>query len=114
MTPGRYLALRRTVAGVLKADVETAMGWRFGRAHEIETIDHGRDAATAEEVEQLSGFLALDPVVWRRLTQREPVRVCTGCGCSEMDACQDEDFGPCAWVGPAFCSDCQRKGVLPE
>jgi activating signal cointegrator 1 len=36
-------------------------------------------------------------------------RICTKCGCTENDACNNSYFGPCWWVGPSLCSHCQMK-----
>ncbi len=118
MTPGRYLALRRLAAGLSRADVESLAGLLPGHMESLEegaggwTVGKMIDPATAYD--QLAGAFPLCPIVLRRLATRERVSVCLGCGCSELDACDDEEYGPCSWFGPAHCTDCERKGVLPE
>ncbi len=118
MTPGRYLALRRLAAGLSRADVESLAGLPPASVANLEEAAGGWvvgkliDPATAYD--QLAGVFPLCPIVLRRLATRETVRICLACGCSEMDACDDEEHGPCSWAGPAHCTDCERKGVLPE
>lgn len=34
---------------------------------------------------------------------------CRSCGCSEFDACEDEDGEPCSWAEPGLCSACAAK-----
>lgn len=36
-------------------------------------------------------------------------RACRLCGCTQEDACFDEAFGPCFWVGDDLCSQCARQ-----
>lgn len=37
----------------------------------------------------------------------DSVRRCRECGCSELDACESEYAGPCAWVEADLCSACR-------
>lgn len=32
--------------------------------------------------------------------------ICSECGCTENNACFDEDRGPCWWIRPGLCSHC--------
>ena len=34
-------------------------------------------------------------------------RKCSGCGCTDHDACVDEPRGPCWWVEANLCSHCE-------
>jgi hypothetical protein len=43
--------------------------------------------------------------------------VCRECGCTDDDACLDEDGGPCSWVEANLCSACAPrtlKGTVPH
>lgn len=33
-------------------------------------------------------------------------RTCRLCGCTEGDACCDDERGACSWAGPDVCSHC--------
>ena len=35
---------------------------------------------------------------------------CLICGCTEWDACVDEDQQPCGWTSPRYCSACYNLG----
>lgn len=39
--------------------------------------------------------------------QKQPVRKCRVCGCTDDKACHTED-GPCHWVEPDLCSACKE------
>lgn len=109
MTPGSYLALRRGSAGMTRPMVDAQMGWQPGRMAEIE--DKMRQVP-AHVLEELHGVFPFDPIVARRLGEGSHARVCAGCGCSESDACWDEQRGGCHWVSAALCSDCRHQGVI--
>ena len=36
-----------------------------------------------------------------------PSGVCRECGCTDQQACLDDEFGACWWVEPDLCSHCQ-------
>lgn len=38
-------------------------------------------------------------------------RTCRGCGCSEFDACVDDDGRPCSWSTDDLCSMCDPLAV---
>jgi len=40
------------------------------------------------------------------LAQREGMRSCRVCGCTEDNACDDEALGSCCWVEANLCSSC--------
>jgi hypothetical protein len=110
VTPGAYLALRRGAAGLSPADVDSMIpGWVAGTMAEIEALQSRMPASLLEVLE---GTFPFDPIIARRLGEGSEARVCHGCGCSQMDACWDEERGGCCWVARNLCSDCQGKGVL--
>jgi hypothetical protein len=110
MTPGAYLALRRGAAGLSPADVDAKAGWRPGTMAWVE--DRMRKAEPGL-LDALHGAFPFDPIIARRLGEGSPARVCHGCGCSQMDACWDEDnCTGCHWVSETLCSDCKSRGVL--
>ena len=109
MTPGAYLALRRGAANLAPADVDAMLGWDAGSMADIE--QRLRTAPSAL-MDALHGAFPFDPIICRRLGEGSEARVCFGCGCSEMDACDSEASGPCCWVARNLCSDCQGRGVL--
>ena len=41
---------------------------------------------------------------------------CRVCGCWELDACWDDEAGPCWWVEEDLCSHCaaKRSGTYSE
>ena len=41
-------------------------------------------------------------------------RTCRECGCWDFGACDDEETGPCYWVGPDLCSHCVEPTRTPE
>ncbi len=110
MTPGAYLALRRGAAGLDPADVDRLLGWEAGAMADFERTLR---SAPAELMDALHGAFPFDPIIARRLGEGSPARVCHGCGCSQMDACWDEESCTgCHWVSETLCSDCRSKGVL--
>jgi hypothetical protein len=110
VTPGAYLALRRGAAGLSPADVDAMIRWQPGMMTRIEALPR---TIPAEVLDTLNGAFPFDPIIARRLGEGSPARVCHGCGCSQMDACWDEESCTgCHWVSETLCSDCARKGVL--
>ena len=39
----------------------------------------------------------------------EGAQTCRECGCWQLDACWDDDRGPCWWVEEDLCSHCEPK-----
>lgn len=37
---------------------------------------------------------------------------CKVCGCSDFDACVDEDGQPCYWVDDDLCSACWKRVAM--
>lgn len=37
---------------------------------------------------------------------------CRLCGCTEIDPCDDGEYGPCGWYAPELCTACVRN--LPD
>ena len=110
MTPGEYLALRRGAAGLTQGVIDAKLGWEAGTMADIE---QRLRTAPAALMEALHGAFPFDPIIARRIGEGNLARICTGCGCSEMDACWDDERGGCNWVAPSFCSDCKDRGILP-
>lgn len=123
MTPGTYLWLRREAAGLSIADVVVMISptkrWHAFNTAFLERIEADQDYPTPGFVDRLRGAFPFDRFVYRQLfCGLMPPPICTSCGCSDLDACDDEDFGPCAWVGPDrdLCTHCARKsaGAITE
>ena len=68
---------------------------------------------------ELFAGTALDLANWREFPppiclHPEPVATCRTCGCWDLEACEDEDYGACYWVEPDLCSACADPETLPE
>jgi len=111
MSPGTYLQLRRTAAGLsvlatASALVELPAALRRATSREINRIAEHLHAAEADhapltlpQTRLLSGVIALQPhIYWSLLTTQAAgytslLHICTGCGCTDTMACADpEDF----------------------
>lgn len=124
MTPGTYLRLRRTAAGLtvedlaLRIDTQVPVSAR-SRAEWIGLIEDdvaviGADVVQAlRDLKRMDAF-AFDPhVLWQLIAihagaEIDPPAVCGRCGCSWNDPCADLGHDPCAWADPAetLCTAC--------
>jgi transcriptional regulator with XRE-family HTH domain len=113
ITPGAYLKLRRTAAGMSIADVAARLRTvpriaEHIRAEQLQLIEADVQPANLSTIVALQGVYSFDLRILIRLSEiqlgidREPPRLCKICGCSEWDACP----GRCAWVGLDACSSC--------
>lgn len=116
MLPGTYLRLRREAADLSIEDVamllpsipetplETRVDW-------LRQIESGGAPVGREEIKALRYAFAFDPLVLLRLedlrlgaTLPAP-RICSGCGCTETDACVER----CHWIAEDRCSNCPES-----
>lgn len=114
--PGPYLRLRREAAGLSIDDVALLLTERdcflgLNRAI-IASAEAGAHIPTQAWMARLRTAYRFDPHVWRLLGLAEGLApdVCQSCGCSDLDPCDDEIFGPCAWATSAhdICTSCLR------
>jgi transcriptional regulator with XRE-family HTH domain len=121
MTPGTYLKLRRQAAGLSIDDladmVHTAP--RLGavdRRAWLQRIEADVAALSPDVVATLADAFRFSRRVLQQLLDLrsygagadlvEP-RICHLCGCSDLDACRDEQAQlNCAWSGPDSCTAC--------
>lgn len=84
---------------------------------DIEPSTTGPMAATGDYDPTIPTF---DPHTTQRRLADHEVRIerlesllaeptCRVCGCTEDNACQDDDAGPCWWIEPGLCSHCAGK-----
>ena len=48
------------------------------------------------------------------ITKVEQEEACRVCGCTQNDACWDEEEGACYWVEEDLCSACAKSEVKNE
>ena len=128
MTPGTYLKLRRQAAGLSIDDladmVHTAP--RLGavdRRAWLQRIEADVAALSPDVIATLADAFRFSRRVLQQLldlrsygagtTLVEP-RICHLCGCSDLDACRDEQAQlNCGWSGPDSCTACAPVSPLP-
>lgn len=111
---GAYLALRRRAAGLTIADVATMIAanasWRGFNADLLRGIEAGAIVPSPGFVDRLRGAFAFDRFIVRQLVCaiHPAPELCRVCGCSALDACDDEQAGPCGWASTAhdLCTHC--------
>jgi hypothetical protein len=108
VTPGRYLRLRRQAAGLGLADLPI-------RGLSALVIERDVRPATIIEVDELRCAFQFDTQILAAIGRGTIPRLCSVCGCSELDACWDELTGGCHWVEQGLCSACADDArCLPE
>lgn len=117
--PGAYLRLRREAAGLSVADVAeliapsrilVALNERL-----IPQIEAGEIRPHPSWVAKLSTVYRFDRHLFDLLASFDVLmRVCTVCGCSDLDRCDDEADGSCAWSAerPDTCTHCIRREAI--
>lgn len=123
MSPGDYLALRRTAAGLSIDDVAAVVQTlprlaEIDRAAWLRRIEADVAVITVDVARALIRIFPFSEQVLVRLIELRSYgadfapapRICRTCGCSEFDACRI-DAGPgapsgCAWAGPHICTAC--------
>jgi len=131
ISPGAYIALRRQAHGLLIEDVAAKMYTvphhlnEAARVHWLRQIEADASPMSNATIDALREVFRFDPVVLLRLDEihrgarlPEP-RICLGCGCSELDACDTSggrcQFIGCHWVSDTLCSACAtRAGIAPD
>lgn len=125
MTPGTYLKLRRVAAGLTIMDVAAMVSTnpRYGEIDKVAWIDRiERDIAalSPDVIATLSdAFRFSRQVLLKLITLRsygpdagEEPRICHLCGCTDLDACRDEQAQRnCAWSGADSCTACTEKDL---
>ncbi|MGN6122976.1 MAG: helix-turn-helix domain-containing protein [Sphingomonas oligoaromativorans] len=117
---GDYLRLRREAAGLSVEDVVMLIvpdesRWPLCAMYTV-AIELGYATPSASEVQGLREAFRFDPYVLRQLiagTTPAPA-ICRRCGCSDLDPCDDETHGPCAWATDDrdLCSSCAREALV--
>lgn len=116
LKPGAYLRLRREAAGLSLDDVAFMVSaddvWTAFNKALLDLIEADEHVPGPPFVDRLRGAFAFDPFIYRQLAAGFPVRTCRTCGCSALDACDDEENGPCGWAAdPDLCTRC--AGATP-
>jgi len=121
----RRLALDIPCEGITTALVELVQPDEEGQVQKIvgtfELVPIAPVAPTVrEQLEALADLWdrpvphVLAVLIRRGLRDAQAFGVCRECGCTEFDACDDEERGPCSWEGDDLCSACAEKlGELP-
>ena len=127
MSVGTYIRRRREAAGLSIEDIVLALGntpaHRRNLRAQLEFLERDRLGFGMVEasIAVLAGsrLFAFDPHIARQLLgiqMRGPgagdePHICRACGCSYFDACEDPDFGPCAWSDrdPGLCTACEPQ-----
>ena len=119
MTPGNYLRLRREAAGLTMDDVVMLITpderrWPLALVLTF-AIELDEVVPSSSELEALRFAFPFDRYIFRQLVGRLDPKpeICGTCGCSALDACDDERAGPCAWATPAhdLCTACAASGA---
>lgn len=120
MTPGRYVQLRREAAGLSVLDVVMLIvpdeaRWPLTAMYTT-AIEMGFATPSHSEIHGLREAFRFDPYVLRQLIAGiDPApAICRVCGWSDLDPCDDEVHGPCAWatVEHDLCSSCARAACV--
>lgn len=112
ITAGGYIRLRREAAGLSIVDVATLISetrrWKRFNIAIIDLIEADQHFPTVGFVDRLRTAFAFDRYVYRQLLchLRPLPEICQICGCTALDACDDEILGRCAWSDAAhtLCS----------
>lgn len=117
MLPGRYLQLRRVAAGIAIEDV--AAGFQTTpRVDELARAELLRQAEAEQDVGNmtveiagayLAAGVSFDPTILIALASRSAAhaQVCSMCGCSWDDPCEDPTTGAgCRWAAAGLCTSC--------
>lgn len=119
--PGAYLRLRREAAGLSIAEVATLIApdgepWAVTfNIDRIASIEAGRQAPSATVIDALAAAFRFDRHLHGLLAGFDQVmRICVACGCSDLDRCDDEAAGSCAWSPdhPDTCTHCVHREAL--
>lgn len=122
VTPGRYLQLRRTAAGLTVEDVAARIGTEppvagQSRVEMLAAIESGEQPLTDDVARALRPVFAFDSVVlgalWAIAAGRDvaPPAICRHCGCSEWDACVLPGGRACSWSTIDCCTGCAGKAA---
>ena len=127
MSPGHYLQLRRRAAGLSVLATASALvalpaALRRATSREINRMAERLYAAEADtaplntpQIRLLADVVPLDHGTYARLSVAHQLgidahlRICTGCGCTDLLACAPPS-GPCAWSAnqPDLCTACEE------
>lgn len=135
MTPAAYLRLRRAAAGLSVRDAAQAVvdAWAATKQPGVITPGQMRDqvrgwielletpgytAKSDHVIRPLLAAFPLDLAVYAQLrdepADRHP-RICRGCGCSQNDACRNDEHGlGCGWAGDDLCTACVPAELAAE
>ncbi|MDF2602955.1 hypothetical protein [Sphingomonas sp.] len=121
LTPARYLALRRSAAGmsINAVAVMIAANKRdLGEARDLIALleTPGAVARRPETIDALRNAFPFDPDVYRQLAsepaERHP-RVCHACGCSAWDPHVDaHGIETLDWADEATCTRCDNAASI--
>lgn len=103
MTPGAWIHARRKAMGLKRYDLADLADMTQSRLHAIE--DDGVRPSHGEAM-RLAAALGDRWDVLADLLDGRTIRLCSNCGCHEMDACLDALHQPCGWAGPDLCTHC--------
>lgn len=120
MTPGTYLAKRRSAAGLSIDDVAAMVSTspRLGEVDRCAWIDRIEQDVAAISPDVAAALADAFPFSRRTLQQLidlrsygegavEQPRICMGCGCSDLDPCVDRvTHVACAWAAEDLCTSC--------
>lgn len=123
MSPGIYLAKRRTAARLSIEDVAGAVSadpalHAHDREDWLKRIESGVAKVTIDVADALRPVFPFNIRILMRLIDLdgradsgiEAPRLCHVCACSEHDACVGPDNRGCSWAGPDICSACRSPG----
>lgn len=117
MTPGRYLQLRRTAAGLTVDEVAARIGTDpqvagQSRVEMLRAIEADEQPLTADVLEALRPVFVFDAIILVALCTIATGRnvdlpaICRHCGCSEWDACILPGGRACSWSTVDCCTGC--------
>ncbi|MEG3182101.1 hypothetical protein [Sphingomonas sp. LT1P40] len=114
VAPHDYVRLRRQAAGLDIAQTAARLCVAGDDQAAVRAIVRmlerpGVIARERSTIAKLVRAFPIDAEVYHQLAT-EPAeshpRICRGCGCSQDDACQQAEHGPCNWAGPEICTRC--------
>jgi hypothetical protein len=118
VTPAAYLRTRRAAAGLTLDAAACALAPRIAdrrvayallRLWETDGV-----VGEAGDVARLRTLYPFDVDVYRQLAEEPADRhptICTGCGCTQNDACIDDVSTACHWVADDLCSACEDSAT---